>query len=171
MMKKAKFTWVLALIMGLSLHGAFAQDSAAEEVSDEELNQYAVVMNKIDSMKLDLQDRYNEVIKSNEFMDEGRRFLELKKAWGNEAKLTEISATEEEKVAYQGILDEYDKMLAEFKQVYPTLIKDELGAALYNKVSQAMKIDKELETKYNELLAGLKTEPSEDEEAGSGGTN
>ncbi|MEQ8809665.1 MAG: hypothetical protein RIE59_11405 [Imperialibacter sp.] len=169
MTKKAKFMLTLAFAAGLSLQSSFAQD--ADAVTDEELTQYATVMNKIDSMKEDLQVRYNEVIKNNELMDEGRRFLELKKAWGDDAKLAEISATDEEKAAYQGILDEYDNMVAEFKEVYPNLIKDDLGAALYNKVRNAMKSDAELKTKYDELLASMQSSDESDSETDDGGSN
>ena len=163
---KSKFIWVLTFVVALSVQSAFAQDAAEETVTDEELTQYATVMNKIDSMKADLQDQYNEVIKSNELMDGGRRFMEIKKAWGNEEKLAEAKVTEEEKAAYQGILTKYDSMVAEFKEVYPTIIKDELGAALYNKVSQQLKKDKELEAKYNELLASMKEDESAETDSG-----
>ncbi|CAD5277900.1 MULTISPECIES: DUF4168 domain-containing protein [unclassified Imperialibacter] len=169
MTKKAKLMLMLAFVASLSLQSSFAQD--ADAVTDEELTQYATVMNKIDSMKEDLQVRYNEVIKNNELMDEGRRFLELKKAWGDDAKLAEISATDEEKAAYQGILDEYDNMVAEFKEVYPNLIKDDLGAALYNKVRNAMKSDTELKTKYDELLASMQSTDEGDSETDAGGSN
>ncbi|WOK09238.1 hypothetical protein RT717_11375 [Imperialibacter roseus] len=169
MTKKAKFILMLAFLASLSLQSSFAQD--AEAVTDEELTQYATVMNKIDSMKEDLQVRYNEVIKTNELMDEGRRFLELKNAWGNDAKLAEISATDEEKAAYQSILDQYDAMVAEFKEVYPNLIKDDLGAALYNKVRNAMKSDAELKTKYDELLASMQSTDEGDSETDDGGSN
>jgi hypothetical protein len=169
MTKKANLMLMLAFVASLSLQSSFAQD--ADAVTDEELTQYATVMNKIDSMKEDLQVRYNEVIKNNELMDEGRRFLELKKAWGDDAKLAEISATDEEKAAYQGILDEYDNMVAEFKEVYPNLIKDDLGAALYNKVRNAMKSDTELKTKYDELLASMQSSDEGDSETDDGGSN
>jgi hypothetical protein len=169
MTKKAKIMLMLAFAAGLSLQSSFAQD--ADAVTDEELTQYATVMNKIDSMKEDLQVRYNEVIKNNELMDEGRRFLELKKAWGDDTKLAEISATDEEKAAYQAILDEYDAMVAEFKEVYPNLIKDDLGAALYNKVRNAMKSDAELKTKYDELLASMQSSDEGDSETDDGGSN
>lgn len=160
---KRKFIWVLAVAATLSLQSAMAQDTAGEAVTDEELTQYATVMNKIDSMKEDLQDRYNEVIKSNELMDEGRRFVAIKGAWGNEAKMAELNVTEEEKAAYEGILVAYDKMVADFKEAYPAIIKDELGAALYNKVSQQLKKDKELEAKYNELLISMKKDDETDQ--------
>ncbi len=142
---------------------AMAQD---DEVTDEELKLYATVMNKIDSMKTDMQEKYNEMIKSEETMDGGRRFKELKKANGDETKLAEINATEEEIAAYNAIQEGYEKLVSDFKTAYPTLIKDELGAAVYNKVKKALKADEELKEKYEAIVESLK--PQEDEEAEEG---
>lgn len=141
---------------------ANAQDS---EVSDDELMLYATVMNKIDSMKNDMQTKYNDMIKNEEAMDGGRRFKELKSAKGDEGKLAEINATEEEIAIFDSIQEGYEKLLSDFKTAYPALIKDELGAGLYNKVQKALKADADLKTKYNELLESLKPEESEEEDA------
>ena len=84
---------------------------------------------------------------------------------------SKLFCADEEKAAYQGILDEYDNMVAEFKEVYPNLIKDDLGAALYNKVRNAMKSDAELKTKYDELLASMQSTDEGDSETDDGGSN
>ncbi|MEQ6118456.1 hypothetical protein [Reichenbachiella sp. MALMAid0571] len=141
---------------------AVAQD---DEITDDELMLYATVMNKIDSMKEDMKVKYNDLIKSEELMDEGRRFNELKSAKGDEAKLAEISATEEEIAVFDKIQEAYDTMVADFKEVYPTLIKDELGAAVYNKVKKGLKADPDLRTKYEEIVDSLKPEEGEDGDA------
>lgn len=139
-----------------------AQDS---KVSDDELMLYATVMNKIDSMKNDMQTKYNDMIKNEEAMDGGRRFKELKSANGDEGKLAEINATEEEIAIFDSIQEGYEKLLSDFKTAYPALIKDELGAGVYNKVKKALKADADLKTKYNEILESLKPEESEEEDA------
>lgn len=141
---------------------ANAQDS---EVSDDELMLYATVMNKIDSMKNDMQTKYNDMIKNEEAMDGGRRFKELKTANGDEGKLAEINATEEEIAIFDSIQEGYEKLLSDFKTAYPALIKDELGAGVYNKVKKALKADADLKTKYNEILESLKPEEGEEEDA------
>jgi len=141
---------------------AAAQD---DEITDDELMLYATVMNKIDSMKEDMKVKYNDFIKSEELMDEGRRFNELKSANGDETKLAEISATEEEIAVYDKIQEAYDAMVADFKEVYPTLIKDELGAAVYNKVKKGLKADPDLKTKYEEIVDSLKPDEGEDGDA------
>ena len=128
-----------------------------DEITEDELVLYATVMNKIDSM--------NDLIKSEELMDEGRRFNELKSAKGDEAKLAEISATEEEIAVYDKIQVAYDEMVSDFKSVYPTLIKDELGASVYNKVKKGLKADPDLKTKYEEIVDSLKPEEGEEGDA------
>jgi len=141
---------------------ALAQE---DEITDDELMLYATVMNKIDSMKNDMKVKYNDLIKSEELMDEGRRFNELKSAIGDETKLAEIKATEEEIAVYDKIQVAYDAMVADFKAVYPTLIKDELGASVYNKVKKGLKADPDLKTKYEEIVDSLKPEEGEEGDA------
>ena len=136
-----------------------------DEITEDELMLYATVMNKIDSMKNDMKVKYNDLIKSEELMDEGRRFNELKSAKGDETKLAEISATEEEIAVYDKIQVAYDEMVSDFKSVYPTLIKDELGASVYNKVKKGLKADPDLKTKYEEIVDSLKPEEGEEGDA------
>lgn len=136
-----------------------------DEITDDELMLYATVMNKIDSMKNDMKVKYNDLIKSEELMDEGRRFNELKSAIGDETKLAEIKATEEEIAVYDKIQVAYDAMVADFKAVYPTLIKDELGASVYNKVKKGLKANPDLKTKYEEIVESLKPEDGEEGDA------
>ena len=136
-----------------------------DEITEDELMLYATVMNKIDSMKEDMKVKYNDLIKSEELMDEGRRFNELKSAKGDETKLAEISATEEEIAVYDKIQVAYDEMVSDFKSVYPTLIKDELGASVYNKVKKGLKADPDLKTKYEEIVDSLKPEEGEEGDA------
>ena len=56
-------------------------------------------------------------------------------------------------------------MVSDFKSVYPTLIKDELGASVYNKVKKGLKADPDLKTKYEEIVDSLKPEEGEEGDA------
>lgn len=160
--KKGMLSFGMIVALVVVNFTANAQDS---EVSDDELMLYATVMNKIDSMKNDMQTKYNDMIKNEEAMDGGRRFKELKTANGDEGKLAEINATEEEIAIFDSIQEGYEKLLSDFKTAYPALIKDELGAGVYNKVKKALKADADLKTKYNEILESLKPEEGEEEDA------
>lgn len=150
------------LFIGLAGSEAFAQD---DEITDEELKQYAMVMDSIDAMKQNIQDELNEMIQSEEAMQGGRRYLEIQKAAGDPDKLAEIEVTEEEQMVYDNIQTKYDEMTSEFKETYTNLIKDELGGTLYNKISTALQKDEEVKKRYEEITA--EKEDAESVEDGS----
>lgn len=141
---------------------AIAQDT---EITDEDLQNYAVVMQKVDEMKVDLKAKTSELVKGNELMDGGRRFNAIKGAGEDEAKLTELEVTEEELAAFNEINESIAGMKAEFKTNYTAVIKDNLGVGTFNKVKKALKADADLKTKYESIVASLdQTEDTESEE-------
>lgn len=144
----------LGLIVGLLAldFSAVAQDA---EITDEDLQKYATIMNQIDVLKVDLKAKTNEMVKGNELMDGGRKYKAIKGAKGDEAKLSEIGATEEEVTAFNTIEESIDAMKVEFKTTYTSLIKEDLGAGTYNKVKKGLAADAELKTKYDAILTAL----------------
>lgn len=159
---KKRFTLIIgALVMIMASNfNLVAQDA---EITDDELKLYATVMGKIDGMKAEMKTKYNALIKNEESMNGGRRFKEIKSAKGDEAKLAEINVTEEEMSIFNKIQEEYASMTKEFKATYPTLIKDELGAGVYNKVKKALKSDSDLKEKYDTIVASLQSQDVADE--------
>ncbi len=135
-----------------------AQD---EEISDEELQKYAQVMNTVDQMKQEAKDKYLEMIKSDELMAGGKRFNQIKKAKGDEAKLAELEVTEEEQAAYDSLVAKNAAFAADIKAKFTEMIKGDIGAAAYNKIKKQLKTDDALKAKYEELLAALKEESSD----------
>lgn len=155
------FIAVVAIIFsGALFTGASAQ--AEEEVTDEELQTYAMVMDSIDAMKENIQEEYNNLIQAEELMQGGRRFVEIQGAIQDSLKLKELEVTEEEKMAYENIQAEYEVMTAEFKENYTNLIKDELGGTAYNKITKAISSDGEVKTRYEAILSKIKEEKGED---------
>ncbi|MEJ2004270.1 MAG: hypothetical protein P8X57_04740 [Cyclobacteriaceae bacterium] len=63
----------------------------AQEISNENLRRYAMMMETVDAMKAEISSLTNEMIKNQEGMD-GKRYLELAKAGGDAAKLEEMGA-------------------------------------------------------------------------------
>ena len=98
----------MALLVGVSAGQAFAQDD--DTPSDEELRSYIVVMDSIEVMKVSIGDKVNEKIQESELMQGGRRYKELEGADGDEAKLAEIEATEEEIAEYDAIIAYTDSL-------------------------------------------------------------
>ena len=93
-MKKNILLFVFALFAVTSLH---AQSDAAtqEQVTDEELEKYAVTMDSINDMKQSLLEEITEMVKSNESITNAR-YNELSKIADDEAALAEAKATPEE---------------------------------------------------------------------------
>lgn len=152
----------LALVMVLSV-SAFAQD----EITDEELSNYVRVMAEIDTMKVEMKAKTNDLVKENELMDKGRTFNAIKKADGDSVALAELEVTPEQITAYEEIAAEIDQMTSDFKENYTSLIKDDLGAGIYNKIKKALKSDDELKARYDEAVANYQSASASEEESES----
>lgn len=152
-MKLTKFC--LALFLMLGFQGVFAQD----EVTEEELKKYAVVMDSIDNMKEDLINTISEMVKNNEKVT-AARYNDLSKIINEETKLAEADATPEEVEAIKEILKFKDEGTAKIQETFKTLATEFVGAAVYNKVKKAIAENAETKAKYQELLAELNKEDS-----------
>lgn len=163
-----KFWMFLALFGGLSL-GAFAQEAASVEVSDEDLKRYAAMEVKTSEFVEAKTEELRKMIVENEIFKGGARYNEIKAAWGDDAKMTEANVTEEEKAAYQAVQDFQASLTDTVKEYKTNLIMDEevLGAGTYNKVLAATKEDPAMKEKLDQLISELKSQ-SEAEKDGDG---
>ncbi|MEL7145022.1 MAG: hypothetical protein AAFO69_01535 [Bacteroidota bacterium] len=157
MNKLLKPTIVILLVL-FAQTSVFAQD---EEVTDEELTAYATLLLQIDSMKLAAKTQFSEMVKTHELMDGGRRYNALKKAIGDEAKLAEIEATEEEIAAYEELVAKNGEASANIKSFLSTNVKDGIGARKYNVIKKKLKADSDFKAKYEEIVASLKEKMEE----------
>lgn len=147
------------MIGGLFSGQVFAQDDNTP--SDEELRSYVIVMDSIDVLKGSISVRVNEKIQASELMQGGRRYKELDAAKGDEAKLAEINATEEEVAEYDAIVVYTDSLTAVFKEDYTALIKNDLGVGTYNKVRK-VKSDAEVKERMAAIRAELNAAKEEE---------
>lgn len=141
--------------------GAIAQE---DEITEADLTAYATLLLKVDSLKDAAKNQFSEMVKSNELMDEGRRYNELKKAIGDEAKLAEIEATEEEIQAYNDLIAFNTAASENIKTIFNNEVKDGIGARKYNEIKKSLKSDAEMKSKYDEIFASLKESQETDEE-------
>ncbi len=155
-MKKLILFGALFAFLGLS---AYAQEVVVEEaVTEEEMTKFA----KVEVMTSDFVEGKNkelvDMITNNAVLGGGARYNEIKAAWGDEAKMTAINVTPEEKVAYQGILDFMTSMKQVVVEYKTGLIKNDtiLGIATYNKVNKAIKEDPAAKEKMDSLINVLK---------------
>jgi|SRR5690606_5388656 len=151
-----KLTLLAFLMIGLLSSNAYAQE-AAEEITEEELMKFAAMEDSVTAFYEMKNEEIFEMIKNHEVI-EPARYNEIKAAWGNDAKLGEISITDEERAAYQGILDNMESVKQQVTELKVSLIKDEevLGVPIYNKVNRAYKENPEIKEKVDSLTAELK---------------
>jgi hypothetical protein len=164
--KSMKKLFVLAfLILGLFHVSAYAQEEEEEEITEEELRKYAVMEDSVMAFYDMKNEELVDMIKNNEVIDPGR-YNEIKGAWGDDEKLTEIEITPEEKTAYEEILSSMSSLSEEVRELKINLIKNDeiLGISTYNKVNRAYKEDPEIKEKVDSLTEELKSERSDPEE-------
>lgn len=161
-----KKIFILALLMfGVFSVQTFAQEESEDEVTEEEMMKYASMEVKVQSYIQEKQSTMETMIKENEVLGGGARYNELKGAWGDEEKLAEIEATEEEKEAFAEIQEYIDSIGDEVKEYMTGLIMDAevLGAATYNKVRRAMSADPSVKEQIDNLIAEMKEKEGEDD--------
>lgn len=143
---------IVTLLMFFTLSATFAQ----EAVTDDELLLYATTVSKIDSLKENVKVTFNDLVKSDSLMRGGRVYMELESLKGDSVKISALNLDAPTLEAYQKLKVEYESLQNNFKDAFTVIIKEDMGAALYNKVRNQLKSDKELEGRLNELLAGMK---------------
>lgn len=165
--KTFKSTFLAAFVLiGLSFSNANAQD---ETITDEELTNYAEVMDSIEVMKIAINDTINAMIQNEELMQRGKRFVEIRGAGGDSVKLGELNVTEEELAAYDTIQGTKQVMATELNGNVNALVTEELGAAAYNKINKALRSDEEVKERYDAILSEVQAKGNNGEEGGMEG--
>lgn len=152
-MKKNILLFVFALFAVTSLH---AQSDAAtqEQVTDEELEKYAVTMDSINDMKQSLLEEITEMVKSNESITNAR-YNELSKIADDEAALAEAKATPEEIAFIKEVAAKKEEGTARIQETFQSMAKDYVGATSYNKIKKALESDDEVKKRYETFMDKL----------------
>lgn len=149
-MKKTFFLMALSI----ALVGAVrAQDAA--QVSDDELQRYAVMMDSIDEMRVGLLAKISEMVKNTDKITVAR-YNDLSKISNDAAKLEEAKATPDEIAFLKEIQALKDSGTTEINTTFKTMAKEYVGASTYNKVKKAITDDGEAKSKYETMLNKLK---------------
>lgn len=152
MIKLTKGTILLIILLTVQFN-VIAQE---DEITDEDLTAYATLLLKVDSMKDAAKNQFSEMVKANELMAGGKRYNELKSAIGDDEKLAEIKATEEEVQAYNELVAFNTNASANIKTVFGAEVKDGIGARKYNTIRKLLKSDADVKAKYDEIYVNLK---------------
>jgi predicted secreted Zn-dependent protease len=144
---------LIILIIGYS--SSVSGQDLSPTISDEELKQYAIVMDSINDLTEQLTNRLTALIKNNPKITE-TRYNQLVQLGNDQEKLKDAKATPEELVALQEInlkrTEESIKLSEALK--YLTTIK--LSPATYSTIRNAVKSDPEVKARYDKILADLK---------------
>jgi len=151
-----KLNVLVSLVMALMLvSNLFAQ----EEISNEDLRKYALMSEVITLMKKDISLEVNQMIKNQEGMT-GKRYSELAKANGDEAKLAELEAKDFEIQFLQLVKDLKEKRIAAIKTVNQQLATKMVGdkGKLYKKIKSELASNTELKESYDQIVASIRME-------------
>ena len=138
--------WMLMIFSALAAVG-----QSEEAITDDELKNYAVVMDSIEDMRKSLLDNMSDAIKNNDQIT-AARYNELSKIISDSVKLQTVNATDAEINAVKKVITDRDEGAAKIQDTFKSLVKDLLGAATYNKVKKALSSDAELKVKYQTML-------------------
>ena len=149
-MKKFSFVVGLLLVMVASTV------ANAQEITDENLRRYAIMMETVDAMKQEISDQTNMLIKNQEGMD-GKRYLELAKTKGDAAQLEAIGAKDFEikflEVVTQ-MQDERKEAISEVVTILATKMMPDGGKA-YKEVKSAIDTDAEVKARYEAIKSTI----------------
>ena len=146
----------LALMMFANV--AVAQDSAPEdEITDEQLERYAIAMDSVDRMKQSIIDVMTQMVEENEEIT-GGRFNELSKIIEDSVKLAEAEATQEEIDFVLSVKEKKDQMTADINTTFKSLAIDYIGdgGRTYKKIRSELRKNMDLIQRYEKLREELK---------------
>lgn len=150
-----RITYLLAVLSFFTFSSVSAQENS-EQVTDEELKKYAVMMDSVDTMRAELLESISEMVKNNEEIT-ATRYNELSGIIKDEAKLAAAKATPEEIAAINKVIKARDDGTVKIQEVFVSLAKEYVGAASYNKVKKGLASNPELKSRYEAIIASTKS--------------
>ena len=159
---------VLVFALFLGVHAIQAQNDTTQqesapsenaqtesgEITDDELEKYAVTMDSVNDMKASLLKDIETMVKSNEKMTNAR-YNELSKIDDDEAALAKAKATPEEISFMKEVADKKEEGTMRIQETFQSMAKDYVGASAYNKIKKALASDPELQKRYQSHLDKL----------------
>jgi hypothetical protein len=160
------YLFVFALFFGV--HAMQAQDDSPQkesapsenaqtesaEITDDQLEKYAVTMDSINDMKSSLLKDIEAMVKDNEKMTNAR-YNELSKIADDPAALAKAKATPEEIAFIKEVAAKKEEGTAKIQETFQSMAKEYVGASDYNKIKKALATDPELQKRYQAQLDKL----------------
>jgi hypothetical protein len=160
------YLFVFALFFGV--HAMQAQDDSTQtesapsenaqteggEITDDELEKYAVTMDSVNDMKASLLKDIEGMVKGNEKMTNAR-YNELSKIVDDPAQLAKAKATPEEIAFMKEVATKKEEGTAKIQETFQSMAKEYVGASAYNKIKKALASDPELQKRYQSHMDKL----------------
>jgi hypothetical protein len=121
------------------------------EITDEELEKYAVMMDSVNDMKQTLLNEITATVKSNEKMTNAR-YNELSKIDDDQVALTKAKATPDEIATLKAVATKKEEGTAKIQETFQTMAKDFVGASSFNKIKKALESDDAVKQRYEAQL-------------------
>jgi hypothetical protein len=169
-MKSMNFTGktvLFGLLLMFFFGGIASAQEEVEEVTDEELRKFAVVEDSVQRVLKTKTADFNNALRDAELMNGGRRYVEIKGAGEDEAKLADLEVTEEEMAEFNTLRKMELSITTDVTELKKSLVTNDelLGIALYNKVNRLTKADPEVKSRLDSIMAMVVAENAEDETA------
>ena len=159
-MKSMNFTGksvLFGLLLMFFFTGVASAQDEVEEVTDEELRKYAIVEDSVQRILKIKSAEFNAALRDAELMNGGRRYVEIKGAGEDEAKLAELEVTEEEMAEYKSLREMELAISTDIKELKTSLVMNDeiLGVPIYNKVERLSKSDPEVKSRLDTIMAAV----------------
>lgn len=138
---------------------ASAQTSQAD-FTDEDLRNYAIVMDSVDAMKANLQAIVTDMVQNNEVMSVSR-YNDLYKIMEDSTKLTEAKATEAEVEFLKQVKARQQEEVDKINNTYQTMARDFVGAKEFNAIHRSLRENEEVKAKYEAISKELDSKRGE----------
>jgi len=153
------FIMLFALFFVVQTINAQDATTAQSEITDEELEKYAVTMDSVEDMKTSLLEDITKMVESNGITN--ARYNDLSKIVDDEAALKEAKATPEEIAFLKEVAAKKEEGTKKIQETFQTMAKEFVGASSYNKIKDQLKTNPELKKRYETQLDKLGGEDSE----------
>ena len=144
--------YILLLALFFIIQGVQAQsENAQSQITDEELEKYAVTMDSVNDMKESLLEDITEMVKGSDKITNAR-YNDLSKIIDDEAALTEAKATPEEIAFIKEVQAKKEEGTMKIQETFQSMAKDYVGASSYNKIKKALESDPSVKQRYETAL-------------------
>ncbi|MDR6239424.1 hypothetical protein [Aureibacter tunicatorum] len=127
----------------------YSQDAT---ISEQDLKLFAAMEDSVSRLKSEKAHYFNQLVVEDSLMNFGKRFLEIKSSNLLSSELIELDVEPLELAAYNALMLKYEEIKKQIKAVKTSLIQEELGVELYNRIKRQLRINPSFKAKYEHVI-------------------